>query len=154
MSCALLSFRVINRYLSKPRLAVQLGGMALAAGLLLLPMAAKADLTLTFGTYAADKPTETVRKYRPFLSFLADRMSDELGERVTIKMKISKEYEAGIKQLADGGVDFARFGPASYVHVVEKNPDIQLVMACGSPLWRSRMACILGETAFILAMLR
>jgi len=101
--------------------------MWFAVGLCVFPMAAQADLTLTFGTYAADKPTETVKKYRPFLSYLAERMAIELGEPITIKMKITKEYEAGIGQLADGGVDFARFGPASYVHVVRQNPDVQLV---------------------------
>lgn len=93
----------------------------------LLPLQAQAEITLTFGTYAADKPTETVRKYRPFLSFLADRMSERLGERVSIKMQIAKEYEEGIRQLAEGEVDFARFGPASYVMVKEANPSIQIV---------------------------
>lgn len=92
-----------------------------------LPIQALADITLTFGTYAADKPTETVRKYRPFLSFLADRMSERLGERVTIKMQIAKEYEEGIRQLAEGEVDFARFGPASYVMAKAANPDIRII---------------------------
>lgn len=125
MTCALLCLRAFKRYLPKLRSVVQLG--VIAGGMSILPMAAQADITLTFGTYAADKPTDTVRKYRPFLSFLADRMSEELGEPVTIKMKIAKEYVAGINQLADGNVDFARFGPASYVHVVEQNSGIQLV---------------------------
>jgi len=125
MTCALLCLRTFKRYLPKLRSIVQLG--VVAAGMSVLPMAAQADITLTFGTYAADKPTDTVRKYRPFLSYLADRMSEELGEPVTIKMKIAKEYVAGINQLADGNVDFARFGPASYVHVVEQNSGIQLV---------------------------
>ncbi len=125
MTCALLCLRVIKRYLPKLRSVAQLA--VVIAGISVLPMAAQADLTLTFGTYAADKPTDTVRKYRPFLSYLATRMSEELGEPVTIKMKIAKEYEAGINQLADGDVDFARFGPASYVHVVQQNSGIQLV---------------------------
>ncbi|NIZ62584.1 phosphonate ABC transporter substrate-binding protein [Sedimentitalea sp. CY04] len=109
------------------RLAAQLGVAVLATGLTILPVTAQADLTLTFGTYAADKPTDTVRKYRPFLNFLAERMSAELGETVTIKMKIAKEYEAGIDQLASGEVDFARFGPASYVLAMKQNADVQLV---------------------------
>lgn len=125
MTCALLCLRTFKRYLPKLRSIVQLG--VVAAGMSVLPMAAQADLTLTFGTYAADKPTDTVRKYHAFLSYLADRMSEELGEPVTIKMKIAKEYVAGINQLADGDVDFARFGPASYVHVMEQNSGIQLV---------------------------
>lgn len=92
-----------------------------------LPVSARAEITLTFGTYAADKPTETVRKYRPFLSFLADRMSERLEEKVSIKMHIAKEYEEGIRLLAEGEVDFARFGPASYVMVKEQNSAVRIV---------------------------
>lgn len=110
------------------RKGLRFGLLALVVCMIgILPISARAEITLTFGTYAADKPTETVRKYRPFLSFLADRMSEELGERVTIKMHIAKEYEEGIRQLAEGEVDFARFGPASYVMVKEQNPSVQIV---------------------------
>ena len=127
MTFAFTISRKISRCFSMSRLAAQLGVAVLAAGLSLLPVTAQADLTLTFGTYAADKPTDTVRKYRPFLNFLAERMSAELGETVTIKMKIAKEYEAGINHLASGEVDFARFGPASYVLAMNQNADVQLV---------------------------
>ncbi|AZV81080.1 phosphonate ABC transporter substrate-binding protein (plasmid) [Parasedimentitalea marina] len=120
-------FRIVSRYLPVPRCVAQLGIVAMVGWLVALPMAAQADVTLTFGTYAADKPTDTVRKYRPFLTFLADRMSVDLDEPVTIKMKIAKEYDAGIDHLATSEVDFARFGPASYVHVMDRNSEIQLV---------------------------
>ncbi|MGR3762273.1 PhnD/SsuA/transferrin family substrate-binding protein (plasmid) [Roseobacteraceae bacterium NS-SX3] len=103
----------------------------------LQPAPAQAEFSLTFGTYAADKPTVTVRKYRPFLTFLEDRMTAQLGEPVTIRMKIAKEYEEGIGELAAGEVDFARFGPASYVHVMRENPGIQIV-AMESKLGRKR----------------
>lgn len=91
------------------------------------PARAGAEITLTFGTYAADKPTETVRKYGPFLAFLAEELSQELGEPVQIKMKIDKDYDAAIETLASGVVDFARFGPASYVTAKELNPDITIL---------------------------
>ncbi|WP_323778299.1 PhnD/SsuA/transferrin family substrate-binding protein [Leisingera sp.] len=93
----------------------------------LLPGTGQAGIELVFGTYAADKPTVTVKQYQPFLSFLSGRMSDELGEPVSIRLKIAKEYGEGIRQLADGEVDFARFGPASYVHVMMENPAIRIV---------------------------
>ncbi|WP_122074731.1 PhnD/SsuA/transferrin family substrate-binding protein [Pseudophaeobacter sp. EL27] len=106
----------------------QKGLLLLVLGLLsFAPNDARAEITLTFGTYAADKPTETVRKYRPFLTFLADRMTERLGEKVTIKMTIAKEYAEGVRQLAEGEVDFARFGPASYVMVKDLNPQIRIV---------------------------
>lgn len=127
MTRAFLNLDWISCRLSKSRIGTQLAAIVVAAGLAVFPVAVQADITLTFGTYAADKPTDTVRKYHPFLTFLAKRMSEELGEPVTIKMKIAKEYEAGIRQLADGEVDFARFGPASYVHAVDRNADVQLV---------------------------
>lgn len=88
---------------------------------------AKADINLVFGTYAADKPTETVRKYRKFLSYLSQEMTKSLGEQVTITMKIAKNYETGIDLLADGDVDFARFGPAAYITVYERNSDVQII---------------------------
>ncbi len=88
---------------------------------------AMAEINLVFGTYAADKPSTTVRKYKPFLKYLSQEMSKVLGEPVHIKMKIDKEYEASISHLATGDVDFARFGPASYITVKDRNSDIEIV---------------------------
>lgn len=120
----IFSQRLTNRFDGSPLRIV----MALMTGLLLLmPLPVSAQLTLTFGTYAADKPTETVRKYGPFLAFLAKELSEELDYPVTIKMKIDKEYDAAIETLASGDVDFARFGPASYVAAKQKNPDISIL---------------------------
>ncbi|MGA9434079.1 MAG: PhnD/SsuA/transferrin family substrate-binding protein [Roseobacter sp.] len=87
----------------------------------------QAEVNLIFGTYTADKPTETVRKFKPFLNYLAAEMTTVLGEQVNIRMKIAKDYETGIDQLANGEVDFARFGPASYVTVSERDNGIQIV---------------------------
>jgi phosphonate transport system substrate-binding protein len=95
------------------------------SGLMAAP--AMADVELVFGTYAADKPTTTVRKYKPFLDSLAFGMAKVLGEPVKIRMKIAKNYETGISNLADGQVDFARFGPASYVTVYAQNSGIEIV---------------------------
>jgi phosphonate transport system substrate-binding protein len=94
---------------------------------LTVPFAAIAQTQIIFGTYAADKPTETVRKFKPFLSFLEGKLTEELGEPVSIKMRISKEYADSIDQLASGSVDFARFGPASYVTLKAKSPDAQII---------------------------
>jgi len=88
---------------------------------------ASAEVTLIFGTYTADKPTETVKKFKPFLDFLGQEMSEELGQSVTVRMKIAKSYEDGIQQLVDGTVDFSRFGPASYVTAKAQNPDLHLI---------------------------
>ncbi|NIZ14309.1 PhnD/SsuA/transferrin family substrate-binding protein [Phaeobacter sp. HF9A] len=97
-------------------------GLCLGAG---QPL--RAEIALVFGSYAADKPSATVRQYRPFLSFLEKRMEARLGERVTIRMKITKDYEESIRELVAGEVDFARFGPASYVHAKARNPGISII---------------------------
>ncbi|MEP5153714.1 PhnD/SsuA/transferrin family substrate-binding protein [Planktotalea sp.] len=85
-----------------------------------------AEINLVFGTYAADKPTTTVKKYKPFLQYLSAEMTKVMGEQVNIKMKIAKKYETGIDHLANGEVDFARFGPASYITVHERDNGIQI----------------------------
>ena len=86
-----------------------------------------ADIILTFGTYAAVKPTATAHKFIPFLNYLAQEMTPILGEKVTIRIKIAREYELGISDLIEGRVDFSRFGPASYVKAKEQNAGIQII---------------------------
>ncbi len=88
---------------------------------------AYADVNLTFGTYAAVKPTTTARKFIPFLNSLAKLMTEILGEPVTIDIKIAREYSEGISDLVEGRVDFSRFGPASYVAAKKLNSDIQII---------------------------
>ena len=95
--------------------------------LLLSTSPALADIELVFGTYAADKPSTTVKKFKPFLDHLAVEVEARLQEPVIIKMKIAKEYEQSIDDLTGGKVDFARFGPASYITAKRINPDIQRI---------------------------
>jgi len=87
----------------------------------------RAEVTLVFGTYTADKPTETVKKFKPFLDYLSNEMTKKMDEPVKVRMKIAKSYEEGIQQLVDGSVDFSRFGPASYVAAKAQNPDLHLI---------------------------
>ena len=87
---------------------------ALLVTILLVP-SAKADITLDFGLYASDKPTEVIRQFRPVISFLERDIGARLGEKTSIRIQVSRGYEEGIENLVAGRVDFARFGPASYV---------------------------------------
>lgn len=93
----------------------------------LVATSACAEISITFGTYAADKPTAVVRQFKPFLNFLEDALQKRLGEPVKIKMKITKEYQDSIDQLVLGEVDFSRFGPASYVTAKARNADINII---------------------------
>jgi phosphonate transport system substrate-binding protein len=101
--------------------------LAFMATICFLQTQAIAEVNLTFGTYAAVKPTATAHKFIPFLNYIAKEMTSALGEKVTIKIKIASEYEAGITDLTEGRVDFSRFGPASYVTAKEKNPGIRII---------------------------
>lgn len=110
--------------------AVKIGRYCLAALLAMTCISqspAFADINLVFGTYAADKPTETVRKFKPFLEYLSKEMTRELGEPVVIRMKIAPKYNQGISDLTEGRVDISRFGPASYVTAKDLNRNIRIV---------------------------
>ncbi len=86
-----------------------------------------ADVNFIFGVYASDKPTAMVQSFRPLLNDLEALLATRLGEPVSIKIQVSKTYEDGIDDLVEGKVDFARFGPASYVVAKQKNENIRLI---------------------------
>ncbi len=54
-------------------------------------------------------------------------MSGELGEPVRISMRVAGDYETGISDLVTGAVDFARFGPASYILAKQRNPELRIL---------------------------
>ena len=89
---------------------------------------AHADIKLSFGLYTSDKATTLVKKFRPILKSLEKKLSNDLKTNVSIKFHISKSYDEGILALQDGKVDFARFGPASYIQAIKNNPGISLLV--------------------------
>jgi ABC-type phosphate/phosphonate transport system substrate-binding protein len=56
-----------------------------------------------------------VAQFRPALTHLEQDLTATLGEPVIIDTRISPTYDLAISRLAKDEVDFARFGPASYV---------------------------------------
>jgi len=86
-----------------------------------------AETTLTFGVYTSDKPSVMVKKFRPILNAMEKQLATELGSPVKIKMKVAKSYEEGVQDIITGRVDMSRLGPASYVEVKEKNPEISIL---------------------------
>ncbi|MCB0320960.1 MAG: PhnD/SsuA/transferrin family substrate-binding protein, partial [Bdellovibrionales bacterium] len=86
-----------------------------------------AEVSVTFGIYASEKPTEMVIQFRPVLNLMEKELSKKLNDNVKIKIKISKEYEDGITQIVDGNVDISRLGPASFVTATQKNPALTLL---------------------------
>ncbi len=105
------------------RICCLLAIVALAAG----TAPAHADVNLAFGVYASDKPSAMVKQFRPVLNIIEERMTGLLGEPVKIRLQVAKTYEQGIVDLVDGGVDFARFGPASYIEAKEADSGISIL---------------------------
>ncbi len=88
---------------------------------------ASADVSLVFGTYAADKPTATVLKFKPLLRALEESLSRQLDQPVRIRTQITTNYADAIEALVRGNVDFARFGPASYITAKSQNDALALL---------------------------
>lgn len=88
---------------------------------------AQAKVMLLFGVYASDKPSAMVRQFRPILNVVEVRMTVMLGEPVEIRLQVAKTYEQGIADLVEGKVDFARFGPASYIEAKQADPEVTIL---------------------------
>lgn len=92
---------------------------------------AQAYETLVFGTYAFEKPTTTVQKMRPILNALEIRLQEQLGKPVKIRLQIARNYHRAIQDLAQGRVDFGRYGQAAYVLAKDENGDLDILAVEG-----------------------
>lgn len=93
----------------------------------LMSLANAEEINLTFGVYTSDRPVVLVKKHRPTLAYLEKKITEFSDSSTKIKIHVSKTYETGMNDLLTGKVDFARFGPASYVTAKRLNPDIELL---------------------------
>jgi len=84
------------------------------------------DNTLTFGVYAHVRSTELLKKFAPIIQYLEASTATQ-GVARRIVMRIFPTYAEAINALADGHVDFARYGPVSYVWAKKKNPAVRLL---------------------------
>ncbi|MBC8319032.1 MAG: PhnD/SsuA/transferrin family substrate-binding protein, partial [Desulfobulbaceae bacterium] len=91
------------------------------------PRSTHADVSLSFGLYASDKPTVIVKQFRPIINYLESSLHEKLHEPVHIKIQVASSYEKGIRSLETGAVNFARFGPASYVEVKTRNQGVRII---------------------------
>ncbi|MDF1798696.1 MAG: PhnD/SsuA/transferrin family substrate-binding protein [Planctomycetota bacterium] len=85
------------------------------------------ELSLVFGVYQSDRATELYRMFLPVLELLQDDLSQRLARKVNIELRIFSTYEEGIDALVQGDVDFARFGPSSYVLSKQREPGLELL---------------------------
>lgn len=101
--------------------------VALLAASMSTTLNAGDKLRLNFGVYSANKPSAMVKVFRPVLKQLESSMSANLQREVDIRMQIAKDYDQGISDLVNGGVDFSHFGPASYVEAKRMNNNINII---------------------------
>src|SRR5262249_3781627 len=84
-------------------------------------------LVLSFGVYTSDRATEMYKTFTPLLDDASSNLTQQLNRPVDMELQISRSYEEAQKKLADGKVDIARFGPASYVVTKEQAPGISII---------------------------
>jgi len=86
----------------------------------------KSASRLTLGVYAHIRSTEMLPKMAPLQAYLGKALARE-GIPVEIDLRIFPSYTRAIDALVQGEVDFARYGPVSYVIAKERNPNIRLL---------------------------
>jgi phosphonate transport system substrate-binding protein len=81
---------------------------------------------LTLGVYTHIRSTEMLPKMAPLQAYLREAL-ERRGIALDIQLKIFPSYARAIDALVRGEVDFARYGPVSYVLAKERNPNIRLL---------------------------
>lgn len=81
---------------------------------------------MVMGVYSYIQPSAVASKMLPLVEHLESTLNQQ-GEQYHIELKIYPDYESAIQALAAGEVDFARFGPVSYVIAKERNPTLRLL---------------------------
>lgn len=89
--------------------------------------ASSAALTLRFGVYTSDKPSEMLKMFRGVRGAIEEGLERALRRDVVVEMKIYKDYDLAIDALAEGDCDFTRFGPASYILSKHRNDGVRLL---------------------------
>ena len=82
--------------------------------------------SLTFGVYTHVRSTEVYKKFSSISHYL-ERSLAERGIHKRVHLKIYTTYPQAIDALASGEVDFARYGPVSYILAKRKNQGIRLL---------------------------
>jgi phosphonate transport system substrate-binding protein len=84
-------------------------------------------LSLVFGIYAADRPSQVVAQFKPLLMQLELSLEEQLDREVEIKIDVASSYEEGIQRVVLEKNDFSRLGPASYVMAKEMNDTLSVL---------------------------
>lgn len=84
--------------------------------------------TIWFGVYTADKASSTVTEISPTIEKLEALVNTKLEYPVEIKFKVTGAYQEGIDQIVDGDIHFSRLGPASFIHAMNSNSELNLLV--------------------------
>jgi phosphonate transport system substrate-binding protein len=101
--------------------------LAVFAAALQRSAAAAEPLQLSFGVYTSDRPTDMYKAFKPILVHLESTLSKSLERPVQIRLRVFNSYDQARTALIDEDLDFARFGPSSYILAKEANPRIHLL---------------------------
>ena len=81
---------------------------------------------LTLGVYTSEQPRAMFQKFAPVTRAIEVRLHAAGHADLEVSLKIYKTYDEARDALVAGDVDFARFGPASYVLCKAKQPGLRL----------------------------
>jgi ABC-type phosphate/phosphonate transport system substrate-binding protein len=86
-------------------------------------------IRLRFAVYTHQEPTKMLAIMSPVLARLEQSMTKGLSRTVLIDLRIYRRYDEAQNALLRGEVDFVRYGSASYVEAVTRDPRIGLLAA-------------------------
>ena len=84
---------------------------------------------LRFGLYRSEAAATLFRRFSAAVRHVEQELQSRLGRAIHIEMQISPSYDEAIDAVLRGEVDFARFGPASFVTVHDRDAGIGLLAA-------------------------
>jgi phosphonate transport system substrate-binding protein len=107
---------------------IQMLNSLVTCGLLLLLIQSVNAESLVLGVYTSEKASSMYQKFSPIIKYLNKDLSERMDRDMDVKLKIYKTYREAQDAIVKGNIDFARFGPASYILVKHRNPNIQLLL--------------------------
>lgn len=79
-----------------------------------------------FGVYTDDKASDVFLEFKPIAEEIERQLKTQ-GQEAKVTLKIIPSYDQAITELAEGKLDFSRFGPAPYVLCKKKNPNVKII---------------------------
>jgi phosphonate transport system substrate-binding protein len=83
-------------------------------------------LQLQFATYASQRPAVIYGGISPILEAVRSRLATE-GWHVHFETRILPTYSDAISRIADGDIDIARLGAASYTLAMDRQPALSII---------------------------